>query len=149
MKDSKVIDTPTFQVKDNTLWFEHYFLQISNISQVSAREADTIPLKYVVYCFLAGVVFLAVKVYLLALLAICVGAVLLYYIYQKKQKPEYNLYIGLNSGQVFRFHCQTENFANKVMDALRECVNTPNAAINVDFRNSEIYGSSIFVGKKG
>lgn len=43
MKEQKLIDTPTFQVKDNTLWFEHYFLQISNISQVSAREAETIP----------------------------------------------------------------------------------------------------------
>lgn len=57
MKEQKLIDTPTFQVKDNTLWFEHYFLQISNISQVSAREAETIPVRYAVACIVVGLLF--------------------------------------------------------------------------------------------
>lgn len=148
MKNSKMIDTPTFQVKENTLWFEHYFLQISNITQISAREADTFPLKYVVCTILAGLIFLSAKMNLLGVLCIMAGVVLLCYIIYQKQNPKYNLYIELNSGHVFRFHCQTENFANRVMAALRECINTPNTAINVDFRNSKIYDSHFFVGEK-
>ena len=32
------IDTNNFQVKENTLWFPDYFLQISNIAQVSTTK---------------------------------------------------------------------------------------------------------------
>lgn len=148
MKEQKLIDTPTFQVKDNTLWFEHYFLQISNISQVSAREAETIPVRYAVACIVVGLLFLSAKLFWVSFLAIGIGAALFYYIYHKKQNPEYNLYIGLNSGQVFRFHCATEGFANAVMEALRECINSPHASINVDFANSEIHGSKFIFGNQ-
>ena len=148
MKEQKLIDTPTFQVKDNTLWFKHYFLQISNISQVSAREAETIPVSYAVGCIAIGLLLLSVKLYWVSFLAIGIGAVILYFIYEKKQHPEYNLYIGLNSGQVFRFHCATEKFANEVMEALRECINSPHGVINVDFKNSKIYGSKFIITEK-
>lgn len=46
IKNEKLVESPTFEVKDNVLWFDDYFLQLSNISQVQALEVEALPYKY-------------------------------------------------------------------------------------------------------
>ena len=67
---SKLIDTPTFQLKDNTLWFKNYFLQVSNISQVSAQQVKAKSYgREIAVAFFVGLVLVCEKVYLIGILA--------------------------------------------------------------------------------
>lgn len=144
----KLINTPNFQVKDNTLWFKDYFLQVSNISQVSAREVQQPSYMPIAASLVVlGLLLMMLRIYFVGFILALAGGTVGYFWYkQKKKEPEFDLFITLNSGNVFRFHCKTQRFATRVMDALRECINMPNASISVDFTNSHISGN-IAVGE--
>lgn len=147
---SKLIDTPTFQLKDNTLWFKNYFLQVSNISQVSAQQVEAKSYtREIVVTFFVGLALIWTKVYLLGILAWMVMGYLLLLVYRQKQKePEYFVFIYLNSGNRYCFRCVSQEFANRVMEALRECINMPHSQITVDFANSKISNSPITFGNE-
>lgn len=147
---SKLIDTPTFQLKDNTLWFKNYFLQVSNISQVSAQQVKAKSyVREIAVAFFVGLVLVYEKVYLIGILAWMAMGYLLLLVYQQKQKePEYFVLIYLNSGDHYCFRCVSQEFANRVMEALRECINMPNSQITVDFANSKINNSPITFGNE-
>ena len=71
-----------------------------------------------------------------------------YIVYVDKFFFEYFVLIYLNSGDHYCFRCVSQEFANRVMEALRECINMPNSQITVDFANSKINNSPITFGNE-
>lgn len=142
IKNEKLVKSPTFEVKDNVLWFDDYFLQLSNISQVQALEVEALPYKYPLFFACAGIVILILKQVFLGITLLVVAGVLFYMIYHYKQNPKYNLFITLNSGHTFRFACKDKAFAVRVMQALRNCITFPQANIYVDFSKNSIMNIS-------
>lgn len=148
------IDTNNFQVKENTLWFPDYFLQISNIAQVSTTKynKEAYP-SSVVWMILGGLLcFSGTRlsfVFVLIGLGLWAGAAYtIYSVYQRNQAKEDKRYLKiiLNSGNSFYFHCRTKEFADRVMEALRECVNNPHANFTVDFKENQITNSTVVIG---
>lgn len=151
-KQEKAIDTPELKINDNILSFEDYFIQISNISQVTIAplpKQTYPPLAFLL--FVIGLGFMSMKNPVGILLGLCVASVggyMLYRVYKYNEERGERLSIQMNSGGIFRFNCKDRRFLNEVMEVLKDCANSQKGSMIIDMKNSVINDSAIAVGTR-
>ncbi|MGS0763162.1 hypothetical protein [Syntrophomonas curvata] len=140
--EEKVIDTATLKIEKNILCFKDYFLQISNISQVSIA-----PVKkhsYPIFAFVLVIIgiLLARSHYeggvTVGILLIVCGGFFIYTVYKKNSDLGEVLSIELNSGSIFWFIVKDRPFLNEIIDVLQSCANNKLANYIIDIQNSTI-----------
>jgi hypothetical protein len=140
--EEKAINTPTLKIEDNILYFEDYFLQISNISQVSVA-----PIKKRAYPMFAFVLVIIGLLLLLShnefgiivgILLIACGGYFIYRVYVQNSNLGEALRIELNSGSIFRFIVINRPFLNEIITVLQSCANKKISNIIIDMQNSII-----------
>ncbi|MDH8679262.1 hypothetical protein QE109_13980 [Fusibacter bizertensis] len=140
--DEKVIDTPIMKVKGNVLAFNDYFLQISNISQVSIAPGSkrNYPVSAIA-AVLGGLLIISLKSFIAILIGLMVagfGGYMLYNTYTKNSNSGENMVIHLNSGSIFYINFKERTFLNKVMEVLKDCSNSSKSNYVIDVKNSVI-----------
>lgn len=148
--DSNVrdINSSTLTIKGNVLSFSDYFLQISNISQVSIapvpkQNKSSIYALGVMMCILglASFSFVSINAFFFIVLAIALiggGIAVIYNAYQSNQNLGHTLSVQLNSGYVFLFHAKSYDFLNEVLECLKKCVNEAVSGATINFGESQI-----------
>lgn len=148
--DSNVrdINSSTLTIKGNLLSFTDYFLQISNISQVSIapvpkQNKNSIYALGVLMCIFGfgSFSFVPVNAFFFIIFAIALiggGIAVIYNAYQSNQNLGHTLSVQLNSGHVFLFHAKSYDFLNEVLECLKKCVNEAVSGATINFGESQI-----------
>ncbi|MBB6214126.1 hypothetical protein HNQ80_000195 [Anaerosolibacter carboniphilus] len=140
--EEKAINTPSLQIKGNVLSFKDYFIQISNISQVSIAPVAKQPYPILAFVLIVfGLMLFTVDSsfgVMLGMLLAGYGGYILYKVHTRNANRGDNLTIGLNSGSVFRFNFKNREFLDEVMEVLQSCANNRNSNVIIDFQNSVV-----------
>ena len=140
--EEKVIDTPALKIENNILYFEDYFLQISNISQVSIAPVKKLP--YPIFAFvlvIIGVLLLSFHSQvgiIIGILLIVSGGYSLYRVHIRNSDLGEVLSIELNSGSIFWFTVKSRPFLNEIIDVLQSCANNKLGNCIIDIQNSVV-----------
>ena len=145
------INRASFQVKGNVMWFPDYFIQLSNISQVSTAVPAPIP--YPPLAFIAiilGAMLLMFTdeefLFIIGLGILALAIITMVQIYQKNNKRGCYVNIQLNSGALFRLKCQNQEYATYVMESIRYCVDNKNPDKVTTINCGKIENSNVIVG---
>lgn len=146
-KKEKVIETDELQVRGHLLRWKDVVIQISNISQISVGNypIQKFPL-WTVAVILAGLLILQFNI-LIGLFAALFGAGIIWDWYQQWQSTkDYKfLHLRLNSGTVFSFVFEQEDFLRKVLDVFanifEDVDKNINTSMTIDIKNCTVTGN--------
>lgn len=138
--NTNVIDTGEFKIKDNILSFKNSFILIHNISHISVSPVDKYP--YPISSIVLGILgllsasipFTLTRIVGLILIALC--AYIIYKIIEKNKDLGEYLQINLNSGKILWFVCKDKEFLIKIIDVLKNCINSKSSNVQIDLQNS-------------
>lgn len=143
-KKEKVIETDELQVRGHLLRWKDVVIQISNISQISVGNYPTQPFPmWTLVAILIGLFAMQFNV-LIGLVGLLLGGGVIFIWYQEREsKKGYKfLHLRLNSGTVFSFVFEQENFLRKVLDVFanifEDVEKNVNNSVTIDIKNCTV-----------
>lgn len=138
----RIINTPHMNIQENILSFKDYFIQISNIAQVSIDAAEKEKFSTLaIGSVLLGMMIFSMDIlseFILGIILTGLGGYALYKTYKRNMERGENLTIQLNSGSIFRINFKTRDFLNEVMEVLKYCANNKDYNATIDIQNSVV-----------
>ena len=146
-KKEKVIATDELQIRGHLLRWKDVVIQISNISQISVGSYPTQPFPmWTLVAILIGLFSIQFNI-LIGLAGLLLGGGVIFMWYQEREsKKGYKfLHLRLNSGTVFSFVFEREDFLRKVLDVFanifEDVEKNVNNSITIDIKNCEVSGN--------
>lgn len=146
-KKEKVIETDELQVRGHLLRWKDVVIQISNISQISVGHYPTQPFPmWTLAAILIGLVAMKFNA-LIGLAGLLLGSGVIFMWYQEREsKKGYKfLHLRLNSGTVFSFVFEQEDFLRKVLDVFanifEDVEKNVNNSVTIDIKNCTVKGN--------
>ena len=154
MSKEKKISTSSFEIENNIISFNDCLLQISNISHISVEPPPKKKFKlWTLFSLIVGIYMLqSIEQYLIVLGVILLIAELLYvfmfFMISTDNGTRY-LHIYLNSGAIFYFYCEDDEFVKRVLEVLKYCMNDHSARnVKIDFKQCKLYNSPVITGSR-
>lgn len=151
-KKQKVVETKQLQIRGHLLQWEDTAIQISNVSLISIEkyQAAQFPL-WAGAAVLFGALILSNHTFIgLALIAVGVLCLYLWFNEREKTKDYKYLNISLNSGSVFSLLFAEEWFLLEVLNVFANIFEdgaiNPNTNISIDIQNCTVDNQSTLIG---
>ncbi len=144
----EVLNLSKFSIVNNVLEFYDTIIQISSVTSVFIGQPrkKEIP-NYLSYGILLGIVLLFFQpVVGLAILGVCIY--FFYSISEKNKRLGKNIVFELNSGRYFIINVKDHEFAKKVVNVLRDCMNGSTKSLTINFDNMNIMDSNVIIGNE-
>lgn len=139
MKEN-IVEAPKFEIDNNILRYEHWVVQLSNVSRFGIGPIP--PYKYPIWAFLGLVLPLPFlfteQMAMFAILIMSACAIILWCIYRANLDLGKYLIIEMNGGKSIFFTCWSESFLEKVENTLIDCFNKENVQYKIDLKECKI-----------
>lgn len=136
--EKDVFSNGYIEIHDNTLKFQSNIVQLKNIERISISPIDAMQVPQWAYiCLIAGVVVLAINVFVGIILCL-IGGGYAAYIHSENNSLGFYLRIELSSGKSLYFDAKDKKFLSEIMNIIGNCFNKSQQNITIDMKNSKI-----------